>query len=117
MLLELLLGKPLLIQVFFILKICFSLPKSLYFLRISTCNNHPILLEKYDKTVRNRLSYVCNVNFDSISSIFLGSLGVSSASILARPAFLATVFGSGGFLTKFVSETSENGSFIKALEK
>ena len=30
--------------------------------------NHPALLEKYDKTVRDGLSKVCNVNFDDISS-------------------------------------------------
>ena len=67
-------------------KNCFSLAKLLYFLRNSTCFNHPALLEKYDKTVRNGLSKVCNVNFDDISSTQLAlpaemcGLGVSSAS-------------------------------------
>ena len=37
----------------FMLKNCFSLPKLLYFLRTSTCFNHPALSEKYDKTVRD----------------------------------------------------------------
>ena len=55
-------------MVFLMLKNCFSLPKLLYFLRTSTCFNHPALLEKYDKTVRDGLSKVCNVNFDDISS-------------------------------------------------
>ena len=78
---------------FFMLKNCFSLPKLLYVLRTSTCFNHPALLEKYDKTVRNGLSKVCNVNFDDISSTQLalpaemGGLGVSSASLLALHAF------------------------------
>ena len=70
---------------FYMLKNYFSLPKLLYFLRTSTCFNHPDLLEKYDRTVRDGLSKVCNVNFDEILSIQLalfavmGGLGVSSA--------------------------------------
>ena len=35
--------------------------------------NHPALLVKYDKTVRDGLSKVCNVNFDDFSSTQLGS--------------------------------------------
>ena len=67
---------------FFNLKNCFSLPKLLYFLRTSTSFNHPALLEKYNKTVRDGLFKVCNVNFDDISSTQLalpaemGGLGV-----------------------------------------
>ena len=70
---------------FFKLKNCFSPSKLLYFLRTSTCFNHPLLLEKYDKTVRARLFKVCNVNLDDISRTRLalpaemGGLGVSSA--------------------------------------
>ena len=54
---------------------------------------HPALLEKYDKTVRDGLSKVCNVNFDNTSSTQLaqpaemGGLGVSFTSLLALPAF------------------------------
>ena len=59
---------------FFMLKNCFSLPKLFYFLRTSTCLNHPALLEKQDKTVRDGLSKVCNVNFDDISSTQLALL-------------------------------------------
>ena len=40
----------------------------LYFLRTNTCFNHPALLKKYGKTVRDGLPEVCNVNFDDISS-------------------------------------------------
>ena len=70
---------------FFMLKNCFSLPKLLCLLRTSTCFNHPALSEQYDKTVRDGLSKVCNVNFDDISSTQLAlpaeksGLGVSSA--------------------------------------
>ena len=79
---------------FFMLENCFSLPKLLYFLRTSTCFNHPALSEKYDRTVRDGLFKLCNVNFDDISSTQLalpaemGSLGVSSASLVALPAIL-----------------------------
>ena len=106
---------------FFMLKKCFSLPKLLYFLRTSTCFNHPALLEKYDKTVRDGLSKVCNVSVDDISSTQLalpaemGGLGVSSASLLAFPAFLASAFGASDFLTMIFSETFEDVSFTKRL--
>ena len=108
---------------FFMLKNCFSLPKLLYFLRTSTCFNHPARFEKYDKTVRDGLSKVCKVNFDNISSTQLalpaemGGLGFSSASLLALPAFLASAFGACNFLTTIFLETFEDVSFTKALEK
>ena len=77
----------------FLCKKCSWLPKLFYFLRTSTCFNHPNLLEKYDKTVRDELSKVCNVDFDNFSSNHLplpaekGSLGVSSASSLEFSSF------------------------------
>ena len=103
------------------LKNCFSLPKLLYFLRTCTCFIHPALLEIHDKTVRN--GKVCNVNFDDISSSQLaltaamGGLGVSSASSLAHPGFLASAFGASDFLTTIFWEIFEDVSFTKALEK
>ena len=108
---------------FFMLKNCFSLPKLLYFLRTSTCFNHPALLEKNDKTVRDALSKECNLNFDDISSTQLalpaemGCLGVSSASLLALLAFSASAFGASDILTTIFSETFEDVSFTKALQK
>ena len=108
---------------FFMLKNCFSLPKLLYLLRTSTCFKNPALFEKYDKTVRNGLSKVCNVNFDDISGTQLalpaemGGLGVSSASLLELHAFLASAFGASDFLTTIFLGTFEAVSFTKALEK
>ena len=105
------------------LKNCFNLPKLLYFLGTSTSFNHPALLKKFDKTVRDGLSKMCNVNFDDISSTQLampaemGGLGVSSASLLALPAFLASAFGASDFLTTIFSETFKGVPFTKALEK
>ena len=101
----------------------FSLPKVLYFLRTSTCFNQPTCLENYDKTVRDGFSKVCNVNFDDILSTQkslpakMGGLGVSSASLLALPAFLASVFGASDILMTIFSETFDDVSFTKALEK
>ena len=95
----------------------------MYFLRTSTCFNHPVLIEKYDKTVRDGLSKVCNVNFDDISRTQLalpavmGGLGVSSAPLLALPAFLTSASGASVFLMTIFSETFEDVSFTKALEK
>ena len=89
------------------LKNCFSWPKLLYFLRTSTCFNHPALLEKYDKTVRDGHSKVCNVIFDNISSTQLalpaemGGLGVSSASLLALSAFWPQLLARVTFSRRF----------------
>ena len=47
----------------------------------------------------------------------MGGLVVSSASLLALPAFLASALGASDFLTTFFSETFEDVSFTKALEK
>ena len=105
------------------LMICFSLPKLLYFLRTSTCFIHPALLEKFDRTVRDGLSKVCNVNCDVISSTQLAllavmsGLGVSSASILALSAFMVSAFGASDFLTTIYSETVEDVLFLKVFEK
>ena len=82
-----------------------------------------ISLEKDDKTVRDGFSKGCNVNFDVISSTQLalladlGGIGVSSESLLALPAFLASAFGASDFLTTIFSEKFEDVSFTKALEK
>ena len=108
---------------FFMLKSCFSLPKMLYFLRTSTCFNHPAPSEKYDKTVPDGLFKVCNRIFNDLSSTQLalsaemGGLGVSSASLLALPGFLASVFGASDFLSTIFSKIFKNVSFTKVLEK
>ena len=73
--------------------------------------------------MRDGLSKVCNVNFDDFSCTQLAlpaemdGLGVSSASFLALPAFLASAFGASDFLTTIFLETFEDVSFTEALEK
>ena len=63
------------------------------------------------------------MNLDNFSSTQLalpakmGGLGVSSASLLALPGFLASAFGAKDFLTTIHSETFEDVSFTKELEK
>ena len=47
----------------------------------------------------------------------MGGLGVSSASLLALAAFLASAFDANDFLTMIFSGTLEDVSFTKALEK
>ena len=66
---------------------------------------------------------MCNVSFHNISRIQLdlaaemGGLVVSSASLLAFSAFLASTFDASDFLTTIFSGTFEDVSFTKALEK
>ena len=88
----------------------------MYFLRTSTCFNHPALLAKDDETVRDGFSKVCNVTFYDISAE-MGGLGVRSASLLVLPGFLASAFGASDFLTTIFSETFQDVSFTRALEK
>ena len=104
---------------FFMLKNCFSLSKLLYFLRTSTCFNPPALLENYDTPVRDGLSKVCNVILSTQLAVpaEMGGLGVSFASLLALPAFLASAFGSSYFIMTIFSETFEDVSFTEAVEK
>ena len=47
----------------------------------------------------------------------MAGLGVSSASLLALRVFLASAFGASDFFTTIFSETFEDVSFTKALEK
>ena len=95
----------------------------MYFLKTCTGFNHSALLEKYEKTVRDGLSEVCNVNSDDNSrtqlaqSVEMCGLLVSSVSALALRTFLASVFGAGYFPTTIFSETFEDVSFEKAIEK
>ena len=109
--------------VFLMLKTCFSLPRLLYFFRTSTCFIHPALLKKYDKTVGDGLSKVCNVILDDILKTQLAlpiktrDLGVSSALLFVLPALMASAFGNSDFLTTISSESFQDVSFKKAIEK
>ena len=47
----------------------------------------------------------------------MGDLGVSFASFLALPGFLASAYGASDFVTTIFSEIFEDVSFTKALEK
>ena len=104
-------------------KNCFNLPMLLCFLRTSIWFNYPVLLKKFEKTVRDGLLKVCNVNFDNILSTQpvllaeMGGLGVSSVLLLALSAFLFSAFGASDFLTTIFLETFEDFSFTKTFEK
>ena len=47
----------------------------------------------------------------------MGGLGVSSASLLALPAFLASAFGASDFLSTIILESFDDVSFTRALQK
>ena len=86
----------------------------------------PVALERQGSLGESNEIFItrfCNVNFEDISSTQLalpaemGGLGVSSASLLALPGFLASSFGAIDFLTTIFSETFEDVSCAKALQK
>ena len=47
----------------------------------------------------------------------MGGLGASSASLLALPSFLASAFGASDFRSTIFSESFEDVSFTRALQK
>ena len=56
--------------------------------------------------------------YSGVSAPDMGGLVVSSASLLALPAFAASAFGASHFLTTATSsDTSDGVSFTRALEK
>ena len=65
-------------------------------MRTSPCFLQNGFLERYDKLLRNSLSKVTNVKMDGnqfLQAVLLaakGGLGISSARLLALPAFLAS---------------------------
>ena len=82
------------------LRICFSIPKILYYLRTSECFREKALLETYDTLINRMLERITNVSMDrnSLSQARLadnlGGFGIPSAVDLGPSAFLASVCGS-----------------------
>ena len=91
---------------FYLLENCFSMPKLLCFLHTSPCFLQNDFLERYDKLVRISLCKVTNVKMDdnqflqAVVPAAKGSLGVSSARLLALPAFTASAVGAKDALSK-----------------
>ena len=82
------------------------MPKLLYFLRTSPCFLQNDFLERYDKLLRNSFCKVTNVKMDdnqllqAVLPAAKGGLGVSSARLLALPAFLASAVRAKDALSK-----------------
>ena len=104
---------------FYLLKVCFSLPKLLYFLRTSPCFEELDLLQKYDSIIRKSLSKICNFNESSFTQAILpvskGGIGIASASQIALPAFSASATGAKCALSCILPEDFVDASFEKAL--
>ena len=107
---------------FYLLKNCFSMPKLLYILRTTPCFKFGPMLEEYDNIQRKALSKITNVNVTetNFEQACLpgksGGLGLSSASVLAVPAFLASVSGAVDRIRNIFGETHEDSSMGSALE-
>lgn len=84
---------------FYLLKHCFSLPMLMYTLRSAPCYDSE-LINQYDESIRSTLQAILNVSLTDDGwrqaklPVKHGGLGVLSASDIALPAFLASVFGS-----------------------
>ena len=84
----------------FLLRNYFAMPKLLYTLRSSPCFLDQEGLDKFDRTLRDSLVSICNVDLDDAAwtqatlPIRSGGLGVRSASDLALPAYLSSVSSS-----------------------
>ena len=108
---------------FYLLKNCFSMPKLLYFLRTSPCFLQNDFLERYDKLLRNSLCKVTNVKLDdnqflqAVLAAAKGGLGVSSARLLALPAFLASAARAKDALSKIFGLEHVDGTYDNALKR
>ena len=108
---------------FYLLKNCFSMPKLLNFLRTSPCFLQNDFLERYDKLLRNSLCKVSNVKMDdnqflqAVLPAAKGGLGVSSARLLALPAFLASAVGAKDALSKIFGLEHVDGTYDDALKR
>ena len=80
----------------FLLKNCFSIPKLTYFLRCSPTFTQLDLLKSYDDIIASILCDISNLQFNELSldqaslPAHLGGIGISKATTLAFPAFLAS---------------------------
>ena len=98
------------------------MPKLLYFLRTSPCFLQNYFLERYDKLLRNSLCKVTNVKMDdnqflqAVLPAAKGGLGVSSARLLALPAFLASA-GAKDALSEIFGLEHVDGTYDDALKR
>ena len=108
---------------FYLLKNCFSMPKLLYFLHTSPCFLQNDFLERYNKLLRNSLCRVTNVKMDdnqflqAVLPAVKGGLGVSSARLLALPAFLASAVGAKDALSEIFGLEHVDGTYDDALKQ
>jgi len=83
---------------FYVLKNCFSLSTLMYTLRSVPCYDSHQIINQYDDSVRSTLQAILNVTLpdeglhQATLPVKHGGIGVLSASDLALPAFLASVF-------------------------
>ena len=108
---------------FYLLKMCFSMPKLLCFLRTSPCFLQNEFLERYHKLLRNSLCKVTYVKMDdkqflqAVLPAAKGGLGVSSARLLALPAFLASAVGAKDALSEIFGLEHVDGIYDDALKR
>ena len=99
------------------------MPKFLYFLRTSPCFWQNDFLERYEKLLRNSLCKITNVTMDdnqflqAVLPAAKGGLGVSSARLLALPAFLASAVGAKDALSEIFGLEHVDGTYDDALKR
>ena len=78
---------------FFLLRNAFSLPRLLFLLRLSPCNQHSDDLEAHDECTSNSAVSICNVHINDTGwkqaklPVRFGGLGYRSVGDLALPAY------------------------------
>ena len=99
------------------------MPKLLYFLRTSPYFLQNDFLERYDNLLRNLLCKITNVKMDDnqfLRAVFPAAkhgLGVSSARLLALPAFLASAVGAKHVLSEIFGLEHVDGTYDNALKR
>ena len=99
------------------------MPKLLFFFGTSLCFLQNDFLERYDKLLRNSLCKVTNVEMDenqflqAVLPAAKGGLGISSARLLALPAFLASTVEAKDALSEIFGLQHVDGTYDDALKR
>jgi len=107
---------------FFLLKNCFLMPKFSFLLRSSATFNETRLLSEIDATIRDLLSSILNVKFDTpqwqqaVLPSKMGGLGIGSVSLISSSAFLSSLHSSHKLVTEVIGTEAVHPSHKDALE-
>ena len=100
----------------FLLRNCLAMPKLLFTLRCSPCQEHPEELSQFDEVLRKAVEEICNVRFDdqgwrqATLPIAMGGIGIAAAADTALPAYMSSAHATRELVDEILSRTTESPS-------